>query len=154
MGRKPFRLRRLLSRSFTADRTAPGAARSAIDELNGHIDPALKDDVRLLVSEVVTNSVIHAQPHTPGEVALDVWASEEVVRVAITDRGPGFVATELPPGGEGSGWGLMMVDRLAHRWGVELDDGTEVWFEFRQGSGGRAAYAEPAAVVTASADGV
>ena len=123
MGRKPFRLQRLLSRSFTADRTAPGAARHALDELNGHIDPALKDDVRLLVSEVVTNSVIHAQPDSPGEVALDVWASEEVVRVAVTDRGPGFVAAELPPGGEGSGWGLMMVDRLAHRWGVELDDG-------------------------------
>jgi hypothetical protein len=47
----------------------------------------------------------------------------------------------------------MMVDRLAHRWGVELDDGTEVWFEFLQGSSGRARYAEPAAV-TASADGV
>jgi anti-sigma regulatory factor (Ser/Thr protein kinase) len=154
MGRKPFRLRRLLSRSFTADRTAPGAARLAIDQLNGHIDPALKDDVRLLVSEVVTNSVVHAQPHSPGEVALDVWASEEVVRVAITDRGPGFVAAELPSRGEGSGWGLMMVDRLAHRWGVELDDGTEVWFEFRQESSSRAPYREPAAVVTASADGV
>ena len=153
MGRKPFRLQRLLSRSFTADRTAPRAARLAIDQLNGHIDSALKDDVRLLVSEVVTNSVIHAQSHSPGEVALDVWASEEVVRVAVTDRGPGFVAAELPPGGQSSGWGLMMVDHLAHRWGVELYDGTEVWFEFQQGATGRAAYAEPAAV-TASADGV
>jgi anti-sigma regulatory factor (Ser/Thr protein kinase) len=153
MGRKPFRLQKLLSRSFPADHTAPGAARHALDETNGHIDPALKDDVRLLVSEVVTNSVIHAQSHSPGEVTLDVWASEEVVRVAVTDRGPGFVAAELPPGGESSGWGLMMVDRLAHRWGVELDDGTEVWFEFQQGGNRRAAYAEPAAV-TASADGV
>jgi anti-sigma regulatory factor (Ser/Thr protein kinase) len=134
MGRKPFRHQRLLSRSFTADRTAPRAARHALDKLNGHIDPALKDDIRLLVSEVITNSVIHAQPQPPGEVALDVWASDEVVRVAITDRGPGFVAAKRPRGGERSGWGLMMVDRLAHRWGVELDDGTEVWFEFRQGS--------------------
>jgi anti-sigma regulatory factor (Ser/Thr protein kinase) len=154
MGRKPFRLQRLLSRSFTADRKAPGAARLALDELNGHLDPALRDDVRLLVSEVVTNSVIHAQPHSPGEVVLDVWASEDVVRVAITDRGPGFVAAELPPGGKGSGWGLMMVDRLAHRWGVDLDDGTEVWFEFQQGSSGPTApYAGPAAV-SVSAEGV
>ena len=29
----------------------------------------------------------------------------------------------------------MMVDRLADRWGVELDDGTEVWFEFQRPSG-------------------
>jgi anti-sigma regulatory factor (Ser/Thr protein kinase) len=134
MGRKPFRFQRLLSRSFTADRTAPRAARHAVDELNGHIDPALKDDIRLLVSEVITNSVIHAQPQTPGEVDLDVWASDAVVRVAITDRGPGFVAAKNPRGGERSGWGLMMVDRLAHRWGVELDEGTEVWFEFQQRS--------------------
>ena len=134
MGRKPFRLRRLLSRSFTADRTAPRAARHAVDELNGYINPALRDDIRLLVSEVITNSVIHAQPQTPGEVDLDVWASDAVVRVAITDRGPGFVAPQPPRGGERSGWGLMMVDRLAHSWGVELDEGTEVWFEFRQGS--------------------
>jgi anti-sigma regulatory factor (Ser/Thr protein kinase) len=136
MGRKPFRYQRLLSRSFAADTTAPRAARHALDELNGHIDPGLKDDIRLLVSEVITNSVIHAQPQPPGEVALDVWASHEVVRVAITDRGPGFVAAKRPRGGERSGWGLMMVDRLAHRWGVELDDGTEVWFEFQQGSSG------------------
>jgi len=132
MGRKPFRLNQLLSRSFTADRRAPRAARHALDELNGHIDPALKDDIRLLVSEVVTNSVIHAQSQSPGVVELDIWASDEVVRVAVTDRGPGFVAVDEPRGGERSGWGLMMVDQLADRWGVELDRGTEVWFEFVQ----------------------
>ena len=135
MGRKPFRCQRLLSTSFTADPTAPRTARHALDELNGHIDPGLKEDIRLLVSEVVTNSVIHAQPQPPGEVALDVWASDEVVRVAVTDHGPGFEAAKRPRGGERSGWGLMMVDRLAHRWGVELEKGTEVWFEFQQGSG-------------------
>lgn len=143
MGRKPFRLQRLLSRSFTADLHAPRAARLALDELNGHIDPALKDDIRLLVSEVVTNSVLHAQPHPPGEVALDVWASDEVVRVAITDRGPGFVAAQRPRSGERSGWGLMMVDRLAHRWGVELDGGTEVWFEFQRGGSGATGISSP-----------
>jgi len=148
MRRKPFRLTRLLSRTFRADRAAPRAARHALDELNGHIHAELKDDIRLLVSEVVTNSVIHAQPEAPGEVTLDVWASDELVRVAVTDRGPGFVAAERPRGGERSGWGLMMVDSLADRWGVELDDRTEVWFEFRQ-----VPYAGLAAV-TASADGV
>jgi anti-sigma regulatory factor (Ser/Thr protein kinase) len=132
MGRKPFRLQRLLSRSFTADRAAPRAARRALDELNGHIDPELKDDIRLLVSEVITNSVIHAQADLPGEVVLDVWASDDVVRVAVTDRGPGFVAAERPQGGDRSGWGLMMVDQLADRWGVELEAGTEVWFELER----------------------
>jgi anti-sigma regulatory factor (Ser/Thr protein kinase) len=134
MGRKPFRLKRLLSKSLKADRAAPRAARHALDELNGRIDPELKDDIRLLVSEVVTNSVIHAQPETPGQVVLDVWASDEVVRVAVTDGGPGFVAADPPRSGERSGWGLMMVDQLADRWGVELEDRTEVWFEFERRS--------------------
>ena len=141
MGRKPFRLKPLISRSFRADRNAPRAARHALDELNGRIDAPLKDDIRLLVSEVVTNSVIHAQSETPGDVGLDVWAWDDVVRVAVTDSGPGFTAQDNPRGGERSGWGLMMVDRLADRWGVELHDGTEVWFELarsRHGSGGAA----------------
>jgi anti-sigma regulatory factor (Ser/Thr protein kinase) len=125
-------LKYLLSRPIRADRTAPGAARRAVDELNGHFDPALKDSIRLLVSEVVTNSVIHAQPQVPGEVVLDVWASPDLVRVAVTDRGPGFEAQRPPRPGERSGWGLMMVDQLADRWGVDLDDGTEVWFELQR----------------------
>jgi anti-sigma regulatory factor (Ser/Thr protein kinase) len=135
MGRRPFRLHPLISRSFKADRTAPRAARHALDELDSHIDPELRDDIRLLVSEVVTNAVIHAQPKTAGDVALDVWASEDVVRVVVSDRGPGFVADNPPRSGERSGWGLMMVDRLADRWGVELDDGTEVWFELTRPNG-------------------
>jgi anti-sigma regulatory factor (Ser/Thr protein kinase) len=139
MGRKPFRLKRLLSRSFKADREAPRAARHALDELNGQIEAPLKADIRLLVSEVVTNSVIHAQMEQPGEVTLDVWASDDVVRIAVTDRGPGFVVEDRPSGGDRSGWGLMMVDRLADRWGVELDQGTEVWFEFARRTGATAA---------------
>lgn len=134
MKRKPFRLKRLLSRSLRADRAAPGAARRALDELNGDIDPELKDDLRLLVSEVVTNSVLHAQAQEPGEVVLDVWASDDLVRVVVADRGPGFEPARPPQPGERSGWGLMMVDQLADRWGVDLDQGTEVWFEFRRPS--------------------
>ena len=146
MGRKRFRLKRLLTRSLKADRGAPRAARHALDELNGPIGPELKDDIRLLVSEVVTNSVIHAQPQTPGDVVLDVWASDDVVRVAVTDCGPGFVAVDAPRGGERSGWGLMMVDQLADRWGVDLEDGTEVWFEFEQRSGEAGGGTRPSAL--------
>jgi anti-sigma regulatory factor (Ser/Thr protein kinase) len=128
----------LISRSFKADRSAPREARHVLDELDTHIDPALRDDIRLLVSEVVTNAVIHTGQDAAGDVELDIWASEEVVRVVVTDRGPGFVPASPPQGGDRSGWGLMMVDRLADRWGVDLEAGTEVWFEFaRRGGGSR-----------------
>jgi anti-sigma regulatory factor (Ser/Thr protein kinase) len=65
-------------------------------------------------------------------VELQVWASDKVVRVAVTDQGAGFEPQGRPTSGDRSGWGLMMVDRLADRWGVELGSGTEVWFEMRR----------------------
>jgi anti-sigma regulatory factor (Ser/Thr protein kinase) len=138
MGRMPFRLRPVLSRVLHADRNAPRAAREALDDLDTELDPELKGDLRLLVSEIVTNSVMHAQPQAPGDLTLDVWASDEVVRVAVSDHGAGFVAAEQPRSDGRSGWGLMMVDQISDRWGVDLDDGTEVWFEFERphGDGG------------------
>jgi len=93
----------------------------------------IEEDIRLLVSEIVTNSVLHG-PSAPSEVDLQVWVSDDVVRVAVTDQGAGFERQDQPTGGDRSGWGLMMVDRLADRWGVELGSGTEVWFEMRYAS--------------------
>ena len=123
----------MLSRSFAADKSAPAAARQALDDLNGHMDPALKDDARLMVSEVVTNAVIHGHAAEPGEVELNVWANGEEIRVSVTDRGRGFVAEERPRAADHSGgWGLVIVDQLADRWGVDLSGGTEVWFEVRR----------------------
>jgi anti-sigma regulatory factor (Ser/Thr protein kinase) len=132
MGRKPFRSQPILSRSFTADRRAPGAARQVVDEVCSGIPSDLRDDIRLLVSEVVTNSVIHGSPEADAEVELDVWATGDAVRVAVKDSGPGFEPPQAPRRPEYSGWGLMMVDQLADRWGVDLDGHTEVWFELRR----------------------
>jgi len=52
-------LNRLLAQSFRADRRAPGAARQALQVLNGELDQDLAADIRLLVSELVTNSLAH-----------------------------------------------------------------------------------------------
>ena len=131
-------LQRVISRSFPADRRAPGTARRALEDLRNRIGPELEEDIRLMVSEIVTNSVLHG-PSAPSVVVdLEVWASDDLVRVAVTDQGAGFDPQDRPTGGDGSGWGLMMVDRLADRWGVELGSGTEVWFEMRC-AGARAA---------------
>lgn len=50
-------------------------------------------------------------------------------RVEVRDRGAGFVPGRLEPQGADGGYGLLLVDRLASRWGVEAADGTAVWFE-------------------------
>jgi len=117
----------LLARTFRSDSQAPGSARRALKSLNGSIDPALADDVRLLVSELVTNSLRHTGSTS---VDLEVWRSDDVVRVSVCDHGAGFEVTGPPRPGKASGWGLFMVDRLADRWGVETNGDTRVWFEF------------------------
>jgi anti-sigma regulatory factor (Ser/Thr protein kinase) len=121
----------VISRSFPADRRAPATARRALDGLRARIGPELEGDVRLLVSEIVTNSVLHGPSAPSVEVDLEVWLSDDVVRVAVTDQGTGFDPQDRPTGGDRSGWGLVMVDRLADSWGVRLGSGTEVWFEMR-----------------------
>jgi anti-sigma regulatory factor (Ser/Thr protein kinase) len=82
------------------------------------------------VSEVVTNSVRHADVEEGSHISLHIETRPNVVRVEVTDQGPGFVprVPQLRITQE-SGWGLYLVDELADRWGVDADGGTRVWFE-------------------------
>jgi anti-sigma regulatory factor (Ser/Thr protein kinase) len=118
---------------------AASAARNALSALEPDLGPELLGDVRLLVSELVTNSVRHSNGDSPaGAVTLDVKTSGETVRVEVTDRGGGFDPKPREPGqSKASGWGLFLVDRLADRWGVVRNHVTRVWFEI-DASGSRA----------------
>jgi anti-sigma regulatory factor (Ser/Thr protein kinase) len=109
---------------------AAGEGRHALDRLEGSLDGDQLAELRLLVTELLTNSVRHgAGPE--GWITLDVEIYANAVRVVVTDRGPGFQPEPTPrphldrPGG----WGLCLVDRLADRWGVNSPEPTEVWFE-------------------------
>ncbi len=108
---------------------AVGEGRHALDPLDGAIDQEQLDTLRLLVTELVTNSVRHAG--AAAWIALDVDLYANAVRVAVSDRGEGFEPPETPvphldrPGG----WGLCLVDRLSDRWGVATGEMTSVWFE-------------------------
>jgi anti-sigma regulatory factor (Ser/Thr protein kinase) len=132
--RRSPKLNCLLTRTFRSDSQAPGSARQALKSLNGSIDPEIAEDVRLLVSELVTNSLRHTGSTS---IEVEVWGSDEVVRVDVCDHGAGFDVSGPPRPGKASGWGLFMVDRLADRWGVDTNGDTHVWFELRR-SGARA----------------
>ena len=123
---------------------APVEARSAIGLLGRRIGPELQPLVALLVSELVTNSVKHGGAGPDNPVRLELVASDQGVRVEVSDLGPGFTPTPQPngaPGGNG-GWGLMMVDRSAARWGIR-QGGRCVWFELERN--GQAQNGVPAA---------
>jgi anti-sigma regulatory factor (Ser/Thr protein kinase) len=116
-----------------AGSTDAGAqARRALSRLRGDLDPPLMETLRLLVTELVTNSVKHADAET---VLLKVLVGRNSVWTEVTDPGPGFDPTETgSPRPDRSGWGLFLVERLADRWGVNQDgDATKVWFELRRG---------------------
>jgi anti-sigma regulatory factor (Ser/Thr protein kinase) len=109
--------------------TAASEARAALASLDGRLDPDVLDDIRLLVSELVTNSVRHSEAERE-LVRLAVMNRGGVVRVEVTDGGAGFRPTARTKAqDEAGGWGLHLVDRLADRWGVETGRRTRVWFE-------------------------
>ena len=109
--------------------TAAGEARAALAVLDGRIAPEALDDIRLLVSELVTNSVRHAGAERE-LVRLAVTSRGSTVRVEVSDGGTGFEPRpRSKPQDEAGGWGLHLVDRLSDRWGVETGRRTRVWFE-------------------------
>ena len=110
---------------------AAGLARRALTRLRGDLDGPVVENMRLLVTELVTNSVKHA--HSPN-VGLKVLVTEPSVWIEVTDEGDGFEPRARVGGqDEASGWGLFLVDRLADRWGVARDgDHTRVWFELKR----------------------
>jgi anti-sigma regulatory factor (Ser/Thr protein kinase) len=116
---------------------AAGRARRAVEGLGGQLEPELYDDIRLLITELVTNSVRHAGIDSGDVLTLTLSVSAERLRAEVHDGGAPFepVAT-VPREATGHGWGLVLVDRIADRWGVEGDPRKYVWFEIdhpRQG---------------------
>jgi anti-sigma regulatory factor (Ser/Thr protein kinase) len=107
---------------------AAARARRAIAGLRADLDPSLLETLRLLVTELVANSVRHAEADA---VTLRVVVGPHAVRTEVTDPGPGFDPADTgSPRADHSGWGLFLVERLAERWGVATaGSATRVWFE-------------------------
>ena len=116
---------------FPRDPRAPAAARDAVDAIAAAAQPRAADDARLLISELVTNSVRHG---AGDHVTVIVDAERPgVLRCEVIDDGGGFV-----PRARGNrtigGWGLDLVEQLARSWGVR-EGSTHVWFELATDAG-------------------
>jgi anti-sigma regulatory factor (Ser/Thr protein kinase) len=91
------------------------------------------ETLRLLVTELVTNSVRHTDCDS---LTLRVAVGKAAVLTEVTDEGPNFdaeaalEAEQAHDRGTDGGWGLFLVERLAREWGVTQDEGAKrVWFE-------------------------
>lgn len=89
---------------------------------------ALTDRAALLVSELVTNAILHGR----GRPQVTIDLSPEVVRVSVGDDSPTLPRRPEIATDSTSGRGLAMVEAFADAWGVEPDgEGKRVWFELR-----------------------
>ena len=113
--------------------TAPRQAREAVSQrLQEWQLAALSDVVSLILSELVTNALLHAA--TPIEITLT--AERDEVKVAVADRDQSHPdrrsRPDRPATGPGmyapAGRGLTITDGLADDWGVDnLEAGKQVW---------------------------
>jgi anti-sigma regulatory factor (Ser/Thr protein kinase) len=107
---------------------APAQARAALAVFDQILAPEVLEDLQLVVSELVTNSVKFG-PQRPITLALRV-TTDGLVHGEVIDQGNAATATIVmnPEPTLAGGWGLHLVDRVAQRWGLH-EGSTHVWFE-------------------------
>lgn len=106
--------------------SAPRLSRSRLEPIRAALGKRY-DDVALVVSELVSNSVRHsdADPNSD-EIGVKVSVRAGYIRVEVADSGPGF-SVDAP---RGEGLGLAIVEKLADRWGMaDGRNGFVVWAE-------------------------
>lgn len=98
----------------------------------------LADSAVLLVSELVTNAIQHAAPYAAATV-LRLEYSGNWLRIEVHDASPHGPQPRIPDWLDESGFGLMLVDALAAKWGVQQTiAGKAVWAELDARPGGAA----------------
>lgn len=123
--------RRCVELELERNGTAPLLARAAVAGLcrDAGASSSTIAKVTLLVSEVVTNAVIHPELNPPGKISLCARLQKEAIRVEVVDGGSGFTPPQRGPQAPGGGYGLAILAQGSKRWGVEGGSKTTVWFE-------------------------
>jgi anti-sigma regulatory factor (Ser/Thr protein kinase) len=119
---------------FPCDASSVGAARRMVKgELAGGIgrSPAgaeLVEAASLLLSELVTNSIVHART----DIEVRLIADDHMVRAEVSDGNPTVPSTRRAHELAGTGRGLHLIEQLSTRWGISASDaGKTVWFELQ-----------------------
>jgi hypothetical protein len=112
-----------------ASASVPGARRFVAESLPG-IDPEVRDTAALLVSELATNAIVHAESEFAVTVVYPTASGR--VRIEVTDQDVTRPAPKQPAPTAPHGRGLLLVSTMADAWGVRnarRRSGKAVWFE-------------------------
>jgi hypothetical protein len=112
---------------LSGGRDAVPGARAAVDLLTVEIFDELGcEDIRLMVSELVGNSVRHGGAvGGADDIELTVLVSESMLRVECSDPAAGF---DIPS--SAAGYGLEIINALASAWGAHYGPLGSTWFEY------------------------
>lgn len=115
-----------------ADTKAPGAARTFLEMCAGELLPdRLLSDARLVVTELVTNSLVHGCLDGRDAVVVRIRIDADSLRLEVVNPGVAGEIVETNGGSpdRGRGYGLALVTRLSTAWGVLRSEDTRVWVE-------------------------
>lgn len=109
------------------DASSVGTARRLVrHELASFDDADLVETASLLVSELVTNAILHART----DVGLYAVVRDGVFRAEVTDGNSALPTPRRPSELAGTGYGLQLIGAIATNWGVQRSAvGKTVWFE-------------------------
>jgi len=112
-----------------SDFRAARAARQSIQSLEGYVPLEMIQDLNLLVSELVTNSVKHGSLVHDQAIELDANPTARGIRIEVTNPGRADLTNSVETRPKESGWGLLLVTKIASRWGMTTNGSTSIWFE-------------------------
>jgi anti-sigma regulatory factor (Ser/Thr protein kinase) len=118
--------------AVSTGRDAPSAVREALRERGAHLPRQMRDDLLLLLTELVTNAVRHSGAAKGQPIEIAMRECDDCIRVEVTDPGAGFDPPHppVPDLTKTGGLGLVLVDRLSRAWGArQTKKGSLVWFE-------------------------
>lgn len=112
-------------------RTAPRRAREVVlAHLGGRLNHREAFDLELVLSELVTNAVLHAGVGPQDELLIRVLVLDDRLRISVQDPGSDYVPRPAAPDlDHGSGIGLYIVEQVSTSWGVARTGAgtTSVW---------------------------